>query len=38
MTFSQITMAVFDSVLAANFYCDTLGLTAQRDGLGYSVQ
>ena len=38
MTFSQITMAVSDSVLAAHFYRDMLVMTAQRDGLGYGVQ
>ena len=38
MTFSSITMAVSDRVLAAHFYRDRLGTTAQREGLGYGVQ
>ena len=32
---SQITMAVPDSNLTAQFYCDSLGMSKQRHGLGY---
>jgi catechol 2,3-dioxygenase-like lactoylglutathione lyase family enzyme len=33
--FSQITMAVPDPNLTAQFYCDSLGMSKQRHGLGY---
>lgn len=36
--FSQITMAVPDHASIATFYRQTLGMTDQRDGLGYDAQ
>ena len=36
--FSQITMAVPDHASIAKFYRQTLGMTDQRDGLGYGAQ
>jgi|TARA_B110000483_G_C17909279_1_gene432444 hypothetical protein len=36
--FLQITMAVPDHASIAKFYRQTLGMTDQRDGLGYGAQ
>ena len=38
MMFSQISLAVPDSAAVGRFYCDILGMTDQRDGLGYGGQ